>query len=54
MDFAFPCSTSIDCAPGTDILVGTVKIMPTVLTNQMIGIFRWGIIKNMQAPPVIN
>ena len=32
-------STPIDCARGTVILVGTVEIMPTLLTNQMTGIF---------------
>ena len=37
-------STLIICAPGTVILAGTVKIIPALLTNQMTGIFRWGII----------
>ena len=32
-------STPIDCTRGTVILVGTVEIMPTLLTNQMTGIF---------------
>ena len=32
---------AIDYAPG--ILAGIVKIMPTLLTNQMTGIFQWGI-----------
>ena len=36
-------STLIDCAPGTVILAGTVKIMPALLTNQMTGIFQWSI-----------
>ena len=36
-------STPIDCAPGTVILAGTVKIMPALLINQMTGIFQWGI-----------
>ena len=35
--------TPIDYAPGIVILAGTVKIMPALLTNQMTGIFRWGI-----------
>ena len=34
---------TIDYAPGIVILVGIVKIMPALLTNQMTGIFRWGI-----------
>ena len=33
----------IDYAPGIVILAGIVKIMPTLLTNQMTGIFWWGI-----------
>ena len=33
----------IDYAPGIVILAGIVKIMPALLTNQMTGIFRWGI-----------
>ena len=35
--------TPIDYAPGIVILAGIVKIMPAFLTNQMTGIFRWGI-----------
>ena len=35
--------TPIDSAPGIVILAGIVKIMPALLTNQMTGIFRWGI-----------
>ena len=35
--------TPIDYAPGIVILAGIVKIMPALLTNQMTGIFRWGI-----------
>ena len=35
---------AIDYAPGTVILAGIVKIMPALLTNQMTGIFRWGIL----------
>ena len=34
---------AIDFAPGIVILAGIVKIMPALLTNQMTGIFRWGI-----------
>ena len=34
---------AIDYAPGIVILAGIVKIMPALLTNQMTGIFRWGI-----------
>ena len=33
----------IDYAPGIVILAGIVKIMPALLTNQMTGIFQWGI-----------
>ena len=33
---------AIDYAPGLVILVGIVKLMPALLTNQMTGIFRWG------------
>ena len=35
--------TPIDIAPGIVILAGIVKIMPALFTNQMSGIFRWGI-----------
>ena len=35
--------TPIDRALGMIILAGIVKIMPALLTNQMTGIFRWGI-----------
>ena len=35
--------TPIDYAPGIVILAGIVKIMPALLTNQMTGIFQWGI-----------
>ena len=35
--------TPIDYAPGIVILAGIVKIIPALLTNQMIGIFWWGI-----------
>ena len=35
--------TPIDYAPGIVILAGIVKNMPALLTNQMTGIFRWGI-----------
>ena len=34
---------AIDYAPIIVILAGIVKIMPALLTNQMTGIFRWGI-----------
>ena len=34
---------AIDYAPGIVILAGIVKIMPALLTNQMTGIFQWGI-----------
>ena len=36
-------SILIDCALGKVILAGTIKILPNLLTNQMTGIFRWGI-----------
>ena len=35
--------TPIDYAPGIVISAGIVKNMPALLTNQMTGIFRWGI-----------
>ena len=34
---------AIDYAQGIVILAGIVKIMPAFLTNQMTGIFWWGI-----------
>ena len=34
---------AIDYALGIVILAGIIKIMPTLLTNQMTVIFRWGI-----------
>ena len=34
---------AIDYGPGIVILAGIVKFMPALLTNQMTGIFRWGI-----------
>ena len=37
------CPTPIDYAQGIVILTGIVKIMSALLTNQMTGIFRWGI-----------
>ena len=33
-------STPINYVPSTVILAGTVEIMPTLLTNQMTGIFQ--------------
>ena len=35
--------SAIDYAPGIVMLAGIVKIMPALLTNQMTGIFQWGI-----------